>query len=77
MSEILCTHCGKVGEPKAGQCGHCGSSKVLPADSPLARKFIDARSATKEGGAAGSRTALKAEATGKVLGRALGKLFKK
>ena len=77
MSEILCTHCGKVGEPKAGQCAHCGSTEVLPADSPLARRFIDARSATKEGGTAASRTALAAEATGKVLGRALGKLFRK
>jgi predicted ATP-dependent serine protease len=77
MSEILCTHCGTVGEPKAGQCAHCGSTEVLPADSPPARKFIDERTATKGGGASGSRTALRAEATGKVLGRALGKLFRK
>lgn len=78
MSEILCTHCGKVDEPKAGQCAHCGSSAVLPADSPIARKFIDKRAAeAKVPDEAAGGASVRAEATGKVLGRALGKLFKK
>lgn len=75
MPEILCTHCGEIGADSAGRCAKCGSAEVLPADSPIARKFIDQRNARRTGSSAplGER----AEATGKVLGRTLGKLFKK
>ena len=76
MPEILCTQCGEVGPDKAGNCAHCGSSQVLPADSPSARKFIDARNARKSTNAPGEAST-RSQATGKVLGRALGRFLKK
>src|SRR5262249_22040405 len=74
MPEILCTQCGEVGVDNAGRCAHCGSTEVLPADSPLARKFIDARNARQS---KNGDLAKRSEATGKVFGRAFGKLIKK
>ena len=74
MSEFLCTQCGKVGVAAAGKCDACGSADLLPADAPSARKFIEAR-APKDASTSGA--SVRAEATGKVLGRAFGKLFKK
>jgi hypothetical protein len=76
MPDILCIQCGDVGPDKAGHCAHCGSSHVVPADAPLARKFIEDRDARKRGAAPGNAS-LRTEATGKVLGRALGRFFKK
>jgi hypothetical protein len=77
MPEILCTACGTVGTPKNGACAKCGSRDVLPADAPAARKFIEARNARQSPPAEPAAPSLRAEATGKVLGRALGKLFGK
>lgn len=76
MPEVLCTQCGAVGPDAGGRCGKCASTDVLPADSPIARKFIDQRNARKTG-AASTPLAERAEVTGKVLGRTFGKLFKK
>ena len=76
MPEILCTECGEVGADNAGRCTRCGSSQVLAADAPAARRFIEERDARNR--AAPAHTAsIRAQATGKVLGRALGRLFKK
>ncbi len=76
MPEILCTTCGEVGADNAGRCAKCGSTDVLPTDSPIARKFIDQRNARKAG-TASAPLGERAEVTGKVLGRTFGKLFKK
>ena len=72
MNEILCIQCGEVALPVADKCPHCGSAEIVPADSPIARKFIDERAARKQSGGA-----QRAAATGKVLGRALGRFLKK
>lgn len=77
MPEILCTACGAVGAPKDGACAKCGSRDVLPADAPAARKFIEARAARQAPKDEADAPSVRAEATGKVLGRALGKLFGK
>ncbi|MDZ7651105.1 MAG: hypothetical protein U5L03_00280 [Burkholderiaceae bacterium] len=77
MPEILCTACGSVGQTTSGACPRCGSRDVLPADAPSARKFIEARNARQSPPAAPAAPSPRAEATGKVLGRALGKLFGK
>lgn len=77
MPEILCTSCGVVGTPKDGACAKCGSRDVLPADAPAARKFIEARVARQGTKGEADAPSVRAEATGKVLGRALGKLFGK
>jgi len=50
---------------------------VIPADSPVAQKFIGERAARREPRDESGRAPLRAEATGKVLGRALAKLFRK
>jgi len=76
MPEILCTQCGEVGADNAGRCAQCGSSQVLLVDTPLARKFIEQRKA-RQGGGTSSNASNRTHATGKVLGRALGRLFKK
>ncbi len=76
MPEILCTHCGEVAPDNAGRCARCGSAQVLAADTPLARKFIAERKARQGGAGSGSASA-RTQATGKVLGRALGKFLKK
>jgi predicted ATP-dependent serine protease len=76
-TDILCTACGEVGAPKAGRCAACGSNDVLPADAPVARKFIEDRKARLAAKAVSGHASLRAEATGKVLGRALGKLIGK
>jgi len=76
MHEILCTRCGAVGPDAAGNCARCGSSQVLAADAPHARKFIEERDARNRGAASGSAS-IRTQATGKVLGRALGRLFRK
>lgn len=73
MTQILCTECGHLGEPISGHCGKCGSTAVLSADAPAARRFIEQRQ--KAGGEAASPPlSVRAEATGKVFGRLLGKL---
>jgi len=78
MPEILCTACGIVGAPKDGACAKCGSRDVLPADAPSARRFIEARAARQAPPAEPAAAASpRAAATGKVLGRTLGKLFGK
>jgi uncharacterized Zn finger protein (UPF0148 family) len=77
MLEILCTACGAVGAPKEGACANCGSRDVLAADAPSARKFIEARNARQSPPAEPAAPSLRAEATGKVLGRALGRIFGK
>lgn len=77
MPEILCTACGAVGAPKDGACAKCGSRDVLAADAPSARKFIEARNARRATPAEPAAASPRAEATGKVLGRALGRIFGK
>ena len=77
MPEILCTACGSVGAPMGGACAKCGSRDVLPADAPSARKFIEAREARRTPPTEPTAASPRAAATGKVLGRALGKLFGK
>jgi uncharacterized OB-fold protein len=77
MPEILCTACGTVGMPKDGGCAKCGSRDVLLADAPTARKFIEARNARQAPPTETAQASPRAEATGKVLGRALGRLFGK
>lgn len=74
MTQILCTDCGHVGEPSAGKCSQCGSSAVLSADAPAARRFIEQRKKIEGGGATPAPLSVRAEATGKVFGRLLGKL---
>jgi hypothetical protein len=75
--EVLCTACGQVDVPKAGSCAGCGSKDLLPADAPAARKFIEERKARNAVRANPGEPSVRAEATGKVLGRALGKLLGK
>jgi uncharacterized OB-fold protein len=75
--EILCTACGAVGEPRDGACPACGSRDLLPADAPSARKFIEARAARNAPKPPSDAPSVQAAATGRVLGRALGKLFGK
>jgi hypothetical protein len=77
MPEILCTACGGLSEATSGACPRCGSRDVLPADALAARKFIEARNARQSPPAEPAAPSVRAEATGKVLGRALGKLFGK
>jgi uncharacterized OB-fold protein len=77
MPEILCTACGAVGTPKDGGCAKCGSRDVLAADAPSARKFIEARNARQAPPGGPAQDSPRAEATGKVLGRALGRIFGK
>ncbi len=74
MTQILCTDCGHVGEPRAGYCSKCGGTTVLPADAPAARRFIEQRQKIEGGEAKPAPLSVRAEATGKVLGRILGKL---
>jgi hypothetical protein len=80
MADVLCTECGAVGAPKTAPqgsaCAHCGGTLLLAADSPAARAFIDNRAAL-EAAKSERGVSVRAEATGKVLGRALGKLFRK
>jgi len=77
MADYLCTDCGEVGALSHGACAKCGSRSLLPADAPAARKFIEARAARQAPKAGPEAPSPRAEATGKVLGRALGKLFGK
>jgi ribosomal protein L40E len=76
MADIVCMQCGVTGPPGDDRCQRCGGSQVLPADAPLARKFLAELEATRRSAAADS-TSVRANATGKVLGRALGRLLKK
>jgi len=77
MAEILCTRCGHVGAPKGRSCPQCAGTELLPADSELARKFIQERKRRSAAGAATEGASARAAATGKVLGRTLGKLLRK
>jgi len=77
VTEILCIGCGEVAAPRMGKCGRCGSATVIPADSPIARRFLEARAAQRSADATSDPATSRAEATGKVLGRRLGSLFKK
>lgn len=74
MSEFLCTACGHLAPAPAGTCTRCGSNLLLPADAPSARQFI-ARHRAPPPASGDAPTGLRAQATGKVLGRALGKLL--
>lgn len=74
--EVLCTHCGAVGAPRDGRCAACGASEVIDATSEPARRFLERRVA-RQAAPAPATPSLRAEATGKVLGRTLGKLFGK
>ena len=80
MADVLCTECGQVGAakptPHGSACAHCGGTLLLPADAPAARAFIDKRAA-REAPKTGPGLSARAEATGKVLGRTLGRLFSK
>lgn len=75
-AEVLCTHCGAVGAPRDGRCAACGSTEVIDAASEPARRFLERRAA-RQMPPAPSTPSPRAEATGKVLGRTLGKLFGK
>jgi predicted ATP-dependent serine protease len=77
MTQILCTECGHVGEPQAGRCAKCGGTTVLPADAPAARRFIEQRQKVEDSKAEGAPLSVRAEATGKVFGRILGKLTRR
>jgi predicted ATP-dependent serine protease len=77
MTQILCTECGHVGEPQSGRCAKCGGTTVLPADAPAARRFIEQRQKVQDGQAQPVPLSVRAEATGKVFGRLLGKLTRR
>lgn len=77
MTQILCIDCGHVGEPQAGHCSTCGGTTVLPADAPAARRFIEQRQKVEDGQAQPAPLSVRAEATGKVVGRILGKLVRR
>ena len=80
MAGMLCTECGAVGAPSAtpqgNTCARCGGALLLPADAPAARAFIERRAA-REAAKSDTGLSVRAEATGKVLGRTLGRLFRK
>lgn len=76
MADIVCMQCGETGPASDGRCTRCGGSQVVPADTPLARKFLDELEAKRRSAATGTPS-VRAEATGKVLGRALGRLLKR
>lgn len=78
MTTMLCTECAHVGSARDGACDKCGGRLLLPADSPNARRFIEQRAA-RQGDAPplpDAEPSLRAQATGKVLGRGVGKLGK-
>jgi uncharacterized Zn finger protein (UPF0148 family) len=77
MTQILCTECGHVDQPQSGRCAKCGSTTVLPADAPAARRFIEQRQKAESGQAQPVPLSVRAEATGKVFGRLLGKLTRR
>jgi predicted ATP-dependent serine protease len=74
--QVLCTQCGVVDAPRDGRCAACGAADVIDAASEPARRFIERRAA-RQAAPAPADPSPRAEATGKVLGRALGKLFGK